>query len=143
MRANRALDKREMEKAGGIPLVEETTTTNMEKSTDRKPSQPPEKHRLQPTSKPKPSIEDLANIEEIQRRRAVITGRAVRVKSQLNWMWFAIGFRSYCNLVDDAKLYSTNSMGAAKLIGWKNGKSNLLVDPSEIGCFREGTANSS
>ncbi|KAF0925281.1 hypothetical protein E2562_015988 [Oryza meyeriana var. granulata] len=69
-------------------------------------------------------------------RRAVITGRAVRVKSQLkSHKRFATAFHSYCNLVDNARLYSTNSTGASKLIGWKDGESNLLVDPDEIGCL--------
>uniref|UniRef100_A0A0E0HGQ2 Zeta toxin domain-containing protein n=2 Tax=Oryza TaxID=4527 RepID=A0A0E0HGQ2_ORYNI len=69
-------------------------------------------------------------------RRAVITGRAVRVKSQLkSHKRFATAFHSYCNLVDNARLYCTNSTGAAKLIGWKDGESNLLVDPEEIGCL--------
>ncbi|GJM89013.1 hypothetical protein PR202_ga05608 [Eleusine coracana subsp. coracana] len=68
-------------------------------------------------------------------RRAVITGRAVRVKSQLqSHKRFATAFNSYC-LVDNARLYSTNTMGAAKLIGWKDGESSLLVDPEEIGCL--------
>ncbi|KAK3138323.1 hypothetical protein QOZ80_5AG0367350 [Eleusine coracana subsp. coracana] len=69
-------------------------------------------------------------------RRAVITGRAVRVKSQLqSHKRFATAFNSYCSLVDNARLYSTNTMGAAKLIGWKDGESSLLVDPEEIGCL--------
>uniref|UniRef100_A0A8R7P6F0 Zeta toxin domain-containing protein n=1 Tax=Triticum urartu TaxID=4572 RepID=A0A8R7P6F0_TRIUA len=69
-------------------------------------------------------------------RRAVITGRAVRVKSQLqSHKRFATAFRGYCGVVDNARLYSTNSMGAPKLIGWKDGESNLLVDPEEIGCL--------
>ncbi|CAN6350522.1 unnamed protein product [Urochloa humidicola] len=69
-------------------------------------------------------------------RRAVITGRAVRVKSQLqSHKRFATAFKSYCSLVDNARLYSTNTLGAAKLIGWKDGGSNLLVDPEEIGCL--------
>lgn len=69
-------------------------------------------------------------------RRAVITGRAVRVKSQLqSHKRFATAFKSYCSLVDNARLYSTNSLGSAKLIGWKDGGSSLLVDPEEIGCL--------
>lgn len=69
-------------------------------------------------------------------RRAVIAGRAVRVKSQLkSHRRFATAFHRYCGLVDNARLYSTNSTGAAKLIGWKDGESSLLVDPGEIGCL--------
>ncbi|KAL6841511.1 hypothetical protein ACP4OV_028654 [Aristida adscensionis] len=69
-------------------------------------------------------------------RRAVITGRAVRVKSQLqSHKRFATAFHSYCNLVDNARLYSTNTMCGAKLIGWKDGESRLLVDTEEIGCL--------
>ncbi|KAJ1263576.1 hypothetical protein BS78_09G196300 [Paspalum vaginatum] len=69
-------------------------------------------------------------------RRAVITGRAVRVKSQLqSHKRFANAFNSYCGLVDNARLYSTNTLGAAKLIGWKDGESSLLVDTKEIGCL--------
>ena len=49
-------------------------------------------------------------------RRAVITGRAVRVKSQLqSHKRFATAFRGYCGVVDNARLYSTNSMGAPKV----------------------------
>ncbi|WOK99402.1 hypothetical protein Cni_G08114 [Canna indica] len=69
-------------------------------------------------------------------RRAIIMGRAVRVKSQLkSHQRFADAFRRYCQLVDHAKLFSTNTMGSAKLIGWKDGSSNLLVDPQEIVCL--------
>ncbi|KAF8715852.1 hypothetical protein HU200_026806 [Digitaria exilis] len=76
-------------------------------------------------------------------RRAVITGRAVRVKSQLqSHKRFATAFKSYCSLVDNARLYSTNTLGSAKLIGWKDGGSNLLVDPEEIVCLdRVGSLN--
>jgi len=49
-------------------------------------------------------------------RRAVITGRAVSVKSQLqSHKRFATAFKSYCSLVDNARLYSTNSLGSAKV----------------------------
>jgi hypothetical protein len=49
-------------------------------------------------------------------RRAVITGRAVRVKSQLqSHKRFATVFHGYCSVVDNARLYSTNSMGAPKV----------------------------
>lgn len=49
-------------------------------------------------------------------RRAIIMGRAVRVKSQLkSHQRFASAFPRYCELVDNARLYSTNSMGSAKV----------------------------
>lgn len=39
-------------------------------------------------------------------------GRAVRVKSQLtSHKRFANAFSRYCQLVDNARLYSTNAMG--------------------------------
>lgn len=70
-------------------------------------------------------------------RRAVQTGRAVRVKSQLkSHKRFATGFQKYCQLVDHARLYSTNVIGRQpKLIAWKGGDSKLLVDPEEIKLF--------
>lgn len=50
-------------------------------------------------------------------RRAIITGRAVRVKSQLqSHKRFAAAFQRYSQLVDGARLYSTNSMGSAEVI---------------------------
>ncbi|KAI3977842.1 hypothetical protein MKX01_036682 [Papaver californicum] len=72
-------------------------------------------------------------------RRAILMGRAVRVKSQLtSHKRFANAFPKYCNLVDNAKLYSTNSMGTPpKLIGWKDGGQNLLVDLEEIKCLEK------
>ncbi|XP_072958503.1 calmodulin calcium-dependent NAD kinase-like [Typha angustifolia] len=71
-------------------------------------------------------------------RRAIITGRAVRVKSQLkSHQRFANAFPKYCNLVDNARLYSTNTMGSAKLIAWKDGNSSLLVEPQEINCLEK------
>uniref|UniRef100_A0ACD5VUU3 Uncharacterized protein n=1 Tax=Avena sativa TaxID=4498 RepID=A0ACD5VUU3_AVESA len=67
-------------------------------------------------------------------RRAIISGRAVRVNSQLkSHKRFAGNFRMYCDLVDNARLYSTNTIGGAKLIAWKDGDSRLLVDLEEIG----------
>lgn len=49
-------------------------------------------------------------------RRAVVTGRAVRVKSQLqSHKRFATAFNSYCSLVDNARLYSTNTLGVPKV----------------------------
>jgi hypothetical protein len=49
-------------------------------------------------------------------RRAIITRRAVRVKSQLqSHKRFAAAFQRYSQLVDGAKLYSTSSLGSAKV----------------------------
>ncbi|ONK76000.1 uncharacterized protein A4U43_C03F22790 [Asparagus officinalis] len=71
-------------------------------------------------------------------RRAIIMGRAVRVKSQLkSHKRFATAFPKYCKLVDNARLYCTTSMGAPKLIAWKDGDNNLLVDPDEIECLQK------
>ncbi|XP_073004984.1 calmodulin calcium-dependent NAD kinase-like isoform X2 [Typha latifolia] len=71
-------------------------------------------------------------------RRAILMRRAVRVKSQLkSHKRFASAFPRYCLLVDNARLYSTNSTGSAKLIGWKDGNSSLLVEPHEIGCLEK------
>ncbi|KAL6614407.1 hypothetical protein ACP70R_036677 [Stipagrostis hirtigluma subsp. patula] len=67
-------------------------------------------------------------------RRAIISGRAVRVNSQLkSHKRFAGAFRKYCELVDNARLYSTNTIAGAKLIAWKDVDSRLLVDVEEIG----------
>ena len=45
-------------------------------------------------------------------RRAIKTGRAVRVNSQLvSHKRFANAFPKYCKLVDNAKLYNTNDGG--------------------------------
>ncbi|KAK7344024.1 hypothetical protein VNO77_13223 [Canavalia gladiata] len=77
-------------------------------------------------------------------RRAIMTGRAVRVNSQLkSHKRFANAFPRYCKLVDNARLYSTNSVGRPpKLIGWKDGDHNLLVDPEDIKCLKTiGTLN--
>ncbi|KAG5075644.1 hypothetical protein JHK84_056875 [Glycine max] len=64
-------------------------------------------------------------------RRAIMTGRAVRVNSQLkSHKRFANAFPRYCKLVDNARLYCTNA-----LIGWKDGDHNLLVDREEIKCL--------
>ncbi|XP_072950872.1 calmodulin calcium-dependent NAD kinase-like [Typha angustifolia] len=71
-------------------------------------------------------------------RRAILMRRAVRVKSQLqSHKRFASAFPRYCQLVDNARLYSTNSTGSAKLIGWKDGNNSLLVEPHEIGCLEK------
>ncbi|XP_020222967.1 uncharacterized protein LOC109805338 [Cajanus cajan] len=71
-------------------------------------------------------------------RRAIITGRAVRVNSQLkSHKRFANAFPRYCKLVDNARLYCTNAVGGPpKLIGWKDGDHNLLVDPEDIKCLK-------
>ncbi|XP_047311662.1 calmodulin calcium-dependent NAD kinase-like [Impatiens glandulifera] len=70
-------------------------------------------------------------------RRAIHTGRAVRVKSQLkSHKRFASAFPIYCELVDNARLYCTNGMGVPpRLIAWKDVGSRLLVDPEEIKCL--------
>ncbi|GAB2237569.1 hypothetical protein Droror1_Dr00015471 [Drosera rotundifolia] len=67
-------------------------------------------------------------------RRAIMVGRAVRVKSQLtSHRRFAAAFRGYCQLVDNARLYSSNAIGRPpQLIGWKDRESRLLVDQEEI-----------
>ncbi|XP_042409419.1 calmodulin calcium-dependent NAD kinase-like isoform X1 [Zingiber officinale] len=71
-------------------------------------------------------------------RRAIIMGRAVRVQSQLkSHQRFANAFPKYCQLVDNARLYSTNAIGSPKLIGWKDGSSNLLVDRHHISCLED------
>eukprot|EP00268_Persea_americana_P015599 TRINITY_DN1725_c0_g1_i7.p1 TRINITY_DN1725_c0_g1~~TRINITY_DN1725_c0_g1_i7.p1 ORF type:complete len:374 (+),score=65.16 TRINITY_DN1725_c0_g1_i7:461-1582(+) len=70
-------------------------------------------------------------------RRAILMGRAVRVRSQLkSHKRFATAFPRYCQLVDNARLYCTNAMGSPpKLIGWKDGDNKVLVDPQEIDCL--------
>ncbi|XP_018486281.1 calmodulin calcium-dependent NAD kinase-like isoform X2 [Raphanus sativus] len=71
-------------------------------------------------------------------RRALMVKRAVRVKSQLkSHKSFANAFPKYCELVDNARLYCTNAVGGPpKLIAWKAGNSNLLVDPEDIECLK-------
>ncbi|XP_051142190.1 calmodulin calcium-dependent NAD kinase-like [Andrographis paniculata] len=71
-------------------------------------------------------------------RRAIMSRRAVRVNSQLrSHKRFADAFKTYCQLVDNARLYSTNALeGPPKLIGWKDKEKNLLVDPDEINCLQ-------
>nr|XP_004493755.1 uncharacterized protein LOC101508116 [Cicer arietinum] len=71
-------------------------------------------------------------------RRAIMSRRAVRVKSQLkSHKRFADAFMTYCQLVDNARLYCTNALeGPAKLIGWKDKDRTLLVDPDEIDCLK-------
>ncbi|CAN1797435.1 Calmodulin calcium-dependent NAD kinase [Linum perenne] len=63
-------------------------------------------------------------------RRAIVTGRAVRVNSQLNsHKRFANAFPNYCKQVDNARLYSTNSLnGPPKLIARKDGENKMLID---------------
>ncbi|KAJ8749484.1 hypothetical protein K2173_025679 [Erythroxylum novogranatense] len=71
-------------------------------------------------------------------RRAIMCRRAVRVRSQLkSHKRFASAFLTYCQLVDNARLYCTNALeGAPKLIGWKERDKTLLVDPDEIDCLK-------
>ncbi|CAN0887201.1 Calmodulin calcium-dependent NAD kinase [Linum grandiflorum] len=63
-------------------------------------------------------------------RRAIVTGRAVRVNSQLiSHKRFANAFPNYCQLVDNARLYSTNTLnGPPKLIARKDGENKMLID---------------
>ncbi|XAR57353.1 hypothetical protein NMG60_11025469 [Bertholletia excelsa] len=70
-------------------------------------------------------------------RRAIQTGRAVRVNSQLkSHKRFASGFQRYCQLVDSARLYCTNTLaGPPRFIARKDGESKLLVDPDEFKCL--------
>ncbi|EOX94549.1 P-loop containing nucleoside triphosphate hydrolases superfamily protein [Theobroma cacao] len=72
-------------------------------------------------------------------RRAIMCRRAVRVKSQLtSHKRFANAFPTYCQLVDNARLYCTNALeGPPKLIGWKDRDKTLLVDPDEIHCLKK------
>ncbi|XP_058770790.1 calmodulin calcium-dependent NAD kinase-like isoform X2 [Vicia villosa] len=67
-------------------------------------------------------------------RRAIVTKRAVRVKSQLeSHKKFANAFPRYCKLVDSARLYCTNVVaGPPKIIEWKNDSNNLQVDPEVL-----------
>ncbi|KAJ7972699.1 P-loop containing nucleoside triphosphate hydrolases superfamily protein [Quillaja saponaria] len=71
-------------------------------------------------------------------RRAIMCRRAVRTKSQLkSHKRFANAFLTYCQLVDNARLYCTNALeGPPKLIGWKDKDKTLLVDPDEIDCLK-------
>ncbi|XP_026664955.1 uncharacterized protein LOC103718776 isoform X2 [Phoenix dactylifera] len=70
---------------------------------------------------------------------AVVRGiRAVRVKSQLkSHQRFADAFQRYCELVDNAKLYSTNTLGTPKLIARKDVDTDLLVNHREFGCVEK------
>jgi len=70
-------------------------------------------------------------------RRAIITGRAVRVNSQLqSHKRFASAFPRYCQLVDNARLYCTNAVGGPPtLVARKDGDNKLLVEPEEIKCL--------
>ncbi|KAK7270314.1 hypothetical protein RIF29_23367 [Crotalaria pallida] len=72
-------------------------------------------------------------------RRAIMCRRGVRVKPQLkSHKRFADAFMTYCQLVDNARLYSTNALeGPPKLIGWKDKDKTLLVDPDEIDCLKK------
>ncbi|KAL3334714.1 hypothetical protein AABB24_031107 [Solanum stoloniferum] len=70
-------------------------------------------------------------------RRAIVTGRAVRVKPQLkSHKRFANAFPKYCELVDNARLYCTNALGSKPpLIAWKDGENKMLVEPEDIKCL--------
>ncbi|KHN01076.1 hypothetical protein glysoja_000744 [Glycine soja] len=78
-------------------------------------------------------------------RRAIMTGRAVRVNSQLkSHKRFANAFPRFCKLVDDARLYCTNDVGGPPQLKWrKDGDQNQnLPDPKDIKCLeRIGSVN--
>jgi hypothetical protein len=60
-------------------------------------------------------------------RRAIISGRAVRVNSQLkSHKRFAGAFRKYCDLVDNARLYSTNTIAGAKVWSFRHQSISIL-----------------
>ncbi|KAL8158293.1 hypothetical protein AgCh_002844 [Apium graveolens] len=66
-------------------------------------------------------------------RRAVATGRAVRVNSQLkSHKRFANAFPKYCQLVDHARLYCTNGVGSPPTFGSRSDQSPLLIMPGSI-----------
>ncbi|XP_074316131.1 calmodulin calcium-dependent NAD kinase [Silene latifolia] len=71
-------------------------------------------------------------------RRAIYCRRGVRVRSQLkSHKRFANAFNTYCQLVDQARLYCTNALeGPPKLIGWKDREKTLLIDPEEYKCLK-------
>lgn len=70
-------------------------------------------------------------------RRAIATGRAVRVQSQLkSHKRFANAFSKYCHLVDNSRLYCSNALGSKpSLIAWKDGENKMLVEPEDIKCL--------
>eukprot|EP00258_Populus_trichocarpa_P007694 XP_002312572.3 uncharacterized protein LOC7473451 [Populus trichocarpa] len=70
-------------------------------------------------------------------RRAITTRGAVRVDSQLkSHKRFASAFERYCQLVDNARLYCTNSVGAPpSQIAWKDGDNMLLINPEGYKCL--------
>ncbi|KAK9684890.1 hypothetical protein RND81_10G240300 [Saponaria officinalis] len=71
-------------------------------------------------------------------RRAICCRRGVRVRSQLkSHKRFASAFNTYCQLVDQARLFCTNTLeGPPKLIGWKDRDKTLLIDPEEFKCLK-------
>lgn len=63
----------------------------------------------------------LSEFFVIVKRRAVMVGRAVRVNSQLkSHKRFAKAFPRYCELVDNARLYSTNVLGKSPKVNKLN-----------------------
>ncbi|MCD7469932.1 hypothetical protein HAX54_009350 [Datura stramonium] len=76
-------------------------------------------------------------LKDILKQRAISTGRAVRVQSQLkSHKRFANAFPNYCDLVDNARLYCTNALGSKpSLIAWKDGENKMLVEPEDIKCL--------
>ncbi|OVA05318.1 Zeta toxin domain [Macleaya cordata] len=110
---------------------------------DEQQQQPPQKHKEDKKRKPY-RIEMVGVVCDAYLavvrglRRAILMGRAVRVRSQLkSHKRFAMAFPRYCQLVDNARLYCTDAMGVPpQLIGWKDGDNNFLVDPHQINCLR-------
>ncbi|KAK7391689.1 hypothetical protein VNO78_20108 [Psophocarpus tetragonolobus] len=70
-------------------------------------------------------------------RRAIMTGRAVRVNSQLkSHKRFANAFPRFCKLVDDVRLYCTNAVNGPPELIWKKGDDEKLADPTDINCLK-------
>ncbi|XP_057817926.1 calmodulin calcium-dependent NAD kinase isoform X2 [Cryptomeria japonica] len=71
-------------------------------------------------------------------RRALSTGRAVRIRDQLlSHKMFADAFYNYCELVDHVELYSTNNInGQAELIGMKNSHGKLEINHKGVNSLR-------
>jgi len=61
-------------------------------------------------------------------RRAIATGRAVRVNAQLkSHQRFARAFPKYCELVDNARLYFTNAIDHPPKVNFNNFILTILV----------------
>ncbi|XP_026659412.2 uncharacterized protein LOC103704593 isoform X2 [Phoenix dactylifera] len=140
----RAVHRRRYRMGAGYKVAEdESITENYWKPVDDDDDDDDDNNNNCETSKRKPYRIELIGVVcdaylAVVRgiRRAIMIKRAVRVKSQLkSHQRFASAFRRYCELVDDAKLYSTNALGTAKLIARKDVDSNLLVNPQEFSCL--------